>query len=136
MAFSGTQRTRLGAYALSRQPYGAFTGRVEAPVVATTARTGGIGHRRRKYPRRVAARGRLFTVKNADEERELLRELEQAALDQAQIAEALGDEVTAMRAKKLAHKIDKRVTAVDSREAAWLQRLRDEDEELLTLLLH
>ena len=33
MAFSGTQRTRLGAYALSRQPYGSFAGRGAAPVV-------------------------------------------------------------------------------------------------------
>ena len=135
MAFSGSQRTRLGAYALSRQPYGSFAGKAAVVITAASAAVGGgIDRRKSKYPRRVAARGRLYVVRNADEERALLLALEQSALDQAQIANALGDEVTAMRAKKVARKITKRVEAVDDREAEWLQRLRDEDEEILTIL--
>ena len=135
--FSGTQRTRLGLYGSVRAPYGSFAGRVESEVIPeapAAAVGGGIGKRRKKYPRRLYAKGRIYLVKNAEEERKILEELAQAAEEQAKVAAALGDEVTARRALKLSRKIIERVESVDSRETDWLKQLQDEDDEILLLL--
>lgn len=99
---------------------------------------GGIGHgykRRSKYPRRVTIAGRVHWVNSADEERALLRELQARAREQAQIAQALGDEPTAQAAKRLAVRIGRQVAQVDDREARWVGYLLAEDEEIL-LMLH
>lgn len=134
--FSGSQRTRLGAYGVSRQPYGSFAGRGEAPpeVVVTALTGGGSGAKRKKYPRRVFINGRVVVVQNAAQERQLMAELSAKAKEQAAIAQALGDEVIAKVIEKKAAKLERRVEAVDTRERDWLQRLRDEDEEIISIL--
>ncbi len=75
--------------------------------------------------------GRLYSVRNAEEERQLL----QAMLDRAKVlAEISPEPVEVKQAKKRALSIQKRMKAVDDTEARWLQRLRQIDEELLLLM--
>jgi len=102
-----------------------------APVPPPAATTSGGGGRKRKYPRRVMAYGKLYTVRNPDEERQLL----QALVDRAKTLAAISpepDEVAAVRRR--IRTIERRVKAVDDSEAQWLRRLREIDEELLLLL--
>lgn len=106
------------------------------PEVTVTRAGGGSGAKRKKYPRRVFVDGQVVVVRNADEERGLLRAMADRASDQAAIAAALESPEIAKTARAKAVKLIKRIEAVDDREAAWLQRLRDEDEEILTILLH
>lgn len=96
-------------------------------AVPAVVRGGGIGKR---YPKRVTIDGRVYTVRNRDEELALLRKLTEEANDQAAIAKGLGDEVLARRIIKKAQRLEKKV---DER-AAWLQRLLRDDEEILLLL--
>lgn len=136
MSFSGAQRTRLGAYGATRAPYGTFTGKGEAPPdVVVTTRAGGIGHYK-KYPRRLFVDGQVVLVRNAEEERRLLAALAERADEQARIAQALGDEQIAQIATKKSLKLKKRAVNTDDREAQWMDYLRNEDEEILTILLH
>lgn len=99
-----------------------------APPPATTS-TGG-GGKSKRYPRRVMLRGRLYTVRNPREERELL----QAALDRAKTLAAIAEPQEAADAKRTALRFAKRTKAVEREESQWLARLRQIDEELLLLL--
>lgn len=132
--------TRLGLYGGSRGLYGSFAGKT-AQVIADTTPAGGGGSytRRRKgrYPRRVSIGGRLYWVRNAEEERELLRQwqaqVEQEALELA-LSDAPAEEVARARVKVV--RAARRLDDVVSRETDWLERLRAEDEEILSVLLH
>lgn len=136
MSFSGTQKTRLGAYGASRPLYGSFAARVEtvAPTVAALT-PGGIGHKRKKYPRRVFIDGHVELVRNAAEERELLRAMAERAQEDAQILAALGDTDAAQEVRRKAKRILARVPRVDAREEAWLRKLREDDDEILSILM-
>lgn len=108
----------------------------DAPVVETPAATtgGGKSRRRSRYPRKVVVDGVVHVVNSPEEERRLLQALFERAQDAAQVAEGLGDTQLAQQIQKRAVRIRKRVEAVDNREQEWLQRLMDEDEEILVLL--
>lgn len=97
-----------------------------APVATTTSG----GGKSKRYPRRVMLRGRLYTVRNPREERELL----QAALDRAKTLAAIAEPQEAAEAKRTALRFAKRAKAVEREESQWLARLRQIDEELLLLL--
>ena len=110
------------------------------PLEATVAEdtTGGGSSRektkrRSRYPRRVVIDGAVYWVNNADEERRLLQAMAERAREQAQIAEALGDTELAETVRRKSVRIQRRVRKADDREAEWLARLRDEDDELLIL---
>lgn len=101
------------------------------PAPAATTTTTGGGKSRRKYPRRIMAHGKLYTVRNPEEERQLL----QALMDRAKTLAAVSPEPTEIAAvRKRIRAIERRVKAVDDSEAQWLRRLREIDEELLLLL--
>lgn len=100
---------------------------VEPPPATTT----GGGKSRRKYPRRVMAHGKLYTVRNPEEERQLL----QALMDRAKTLAAVSAEPEEVaQVRRRIKTIERRVKAVDDSEAQWLRRLREIDEELLLLL--
>lgn len=112
------------------------TADVEASATPDGGGRGAKSRRKSKYPRRISIGDRLVWVKSAEEERELLAqyvaklEAEKARLEaknapKRQIAQA---KVAVVRARR-------RIERVDDWEAAWLERLRQEDEEIL-LLLH
>ena len=100
------------------------------PAPAATTTTGG-GKSRRKYPRRIMAHGKLYTVRNPEEERQLLLALMDRAKTLAAVS-AEPEEIAAVRRR--IKTIERRVKAVDDSEAQWLRRLREIDEELLLLL--
>ena len=108
---------------------------VGAPV-PDQAPAGG-GRPRRRYPRRISIDGKLYWVRNPEEERALLKAHEEAA------REALARETeqhgpTSVEAKRAARRIvviEKRIAAVDGRESEWEQFLRQEDEELVAILM-
>jgi hypothetical protein len=102
-------------------------------AVAEETKGGGKSKQGRHYPRWVVVNGQRYYVNNAEEERRLLRLLQEKTEEAAKIAAALGDETLAKQATKRAVRIEKRQKTVDDREAEWLQRLQDEDEELLVL---
>lgn len=108
-------------------------GAVIPPVVAAVT-AGGFaeGRRRRgKYPRRLYIDGRLVTVRNAEEERELLRQwlesLKQTIVESEKPAEVV-------KARRAAIRVAKRIAKVDTRADAWAAQLRQYDEELVILL--
>lgn len=103
-----------------------------APPVPV-ARPGGIGHGRKKYPRRISVDGRVYTVRTQEEEMALLRQMAERARDQAQIAQYAGDEVTATRAANKADKLEARAFTVEEMQAAWIKYLQQEDEEILLI---
>jgi hypothetical protein len=98
------------------------------------AKPGGIGHgKRKKYPRRISVDGRIYNVRSESEEAELLRQMAERASDQAKIARAGGDEVTATRAAKKADKLEARAFTAEEMRAAWIKYLQQEDEEILLI---
>lgn len=97
------------------------------------ARPGGIGHGRRRYPKRVTVKGRVYTVQTAAEEREILRALAEEAREQAKIIEALGDRETAKRAVKFSQSLDSRAELARQAEAQWFAKLLQDDEEILLI---
>lgn len=103
-----------------------------APPVPA-AKPGGIGHGRKKYPRRISVDGRVYTVRAQEEEMALLRQMAERARDQAQIAQYAGDEVTATRAAKKADKLEARAFTAEEMQAAWIKYLQQEDEEILLI---
>lgn len=103
-----------------------------APPVPV-AKPGGIGHGKKKYPRRISVDGRVYTVRTQEEEMALLRQMAERARDQAQIAQYAGDEVTATRAAKKADKLEARAFTVEEMQAAWIKYLQQEDEEILLI---
>lgn len=103
-----------------------------APPVPV-ARPGGIGHGRKKYPRRISVDGRVYTVRTQEEEMALLRQMAERARDQAQIAQFAGDEVTATRAAKKADKLETRAFTAEEMRFAWIKYLQQEDEEILLI---
>lgn len=109
-------------------------------VSAAAALGGGSGakkYRRSRYPRRVSIDGRLMWVKSAEEERELLRawlarEAEEASTLQAQDAPV----IKVKKARMVVKRVENRIADTYDREAAWLDKLRREDDEILLALLH
>ncbi len=108
-------------------------------AVAPTKRTGGSPskqRRARRYPRRVSIDGRLVWVRSAEEERALLEQYRarlEAEAERLEAADAPAQ--TVARAKVRVIRVERRIAKVDNREAEWLARLQEEDEELL-LVLH
>lgn len=108
------------------------------PAPAVTPTGGGIGKRRRysRYPRRVMVEGRLFTVRTADEERQLLQAmLERATLAQ-EYADAVGDAPAEERARKRIARIQRGLKAAGEARRAWIERLLAEDEEIILAVMH
>lgn len=107
---------------------------VENGTVTTTVTPagGGSGAKRKKYPKRVYINGRAYTVKSEAEEKRLLEQWRQSIEDQAAITENLGETDLAQTIRKKAVRIAARVEAVNGDLYA---KLRDEDEEILALLL-
>jgi hypothetical protein len=100
------------------------------PVV--TSVPGGVGKyskKRNRYPRRVYIDGKAHWVSSPEEERQLL----EARRDR--LIEALREEDSpAPKLKKQIVKVERRIDNVAEREKAWLQKLYDEDEEILLLM--
>jgi len=100
---------------------------------------GGPGGRKRRrqgrYPRWVLIDGARHRVNSAEEERQLLAayqqrlEAEKAALEAQEAPQA---EIAPLRVKVA--RVERRIDAVDDREAEWKARLRRIDEELVLLL--
>lgn len=111
--------------------YGAAIALTSAAVAAVSAGGEEPGRRRGKYPRRVYIDGRLVTVRNAEEERELLRQwlesLQQTIVESEKPAEVV-------EARRAAIRVAKRIAKVDTRADAWAAQLRQYDEELVILL--
>lgn len=93
---------------------------------------GGIG-KKRKYPKRVYVKGRIYAVASEAEEARILRELAEEAEAQAKILEYAGDRATAEKARKAQIRLKKRAEAAEELRQQWLAFLRMEDEEILLL---
>lgn len=107
------------------------------PTPAPTTRGGGIGkHRRYKYPRRIMVHGRVHTVRNADEERQILRAMLERAQLALEYADAVNDKPAVEQAKKRIVRIRKGLSAAEEARRMWLRRLLDEDEEILLAVYH
>lgn len=139
MAYSGAQITRLGLAGIPRGLYGSFAGKAASTgaedVVVATA--GGIGKRKRRYagyPRRILLDGQIIVVQSPEEERALLRAMAERASEQAQTEAAAGNVEAAKRRMRIVKRAETRMRTVDSREADYIRRLHDEDEELVSLI--
>ncbi len=124
----------------SAQPYWSGEGDQTQPA---KKRLGGgkfKGKRGRdRYPRRVFIEGKSYWVKNADEERALLAAY-QARLEaeKEKLETVAPTPVVAEKVRKAAIKIarvERRIEKTATREAEWLERLRQEDDEIL-LMVH
>ena len=107
-----------------------------AGLRAPAAAIGGGKKRRSKYPRRVYINGKAHWVRNADEERELLRAhiaTLEARVERETVAKGPSKAKPTLRVLR---RYQKRLEAVDQRADDWLAHLRAEDEEILILLLH
>lgn len=131
--------TRLGLYGGPRGLYGDFSAKTEQEIVEVARKLGGSSKRRRRssrYPRRISIDGELHWVRNAEEERALLAayrarlEREAAALE---AEDAPAPKVAAAKVRLV--RAERRIEQVDDRRAAWMDKLRREDEEIL-LLFH
>ena len=105
-------------------------------AVVSTTTAGAPSRRRGRYPRRVVIDGVTYWANSAAHERQLLEahrsKVEADALVLA-ITNAPADVVA--KAKVKVKRAAARVAQVDTREDEWMQRLRDEDDEIL-LVLH
>ena len=100
-------------------------------VVETRAGGGYRGPYRQRYPRRISIDGTVYWVNSPEEERALLEAFRAKLERQAELAQ------TPKRKKTLTlrvRRVTKRIEKVDNQEEIWLERLRQEDEEILTLL--
>lgn len=95
-----------------------------APAVVTPTVTTGGG--RKRYPKRVMVKGRLYTVKSWDEELQLL----QASIDRIEYQSAIEN-----LPESIAQPIRKRLKKVESEHQKWVKQMRAIDDELLLLLL-
>lgn len=139
MAYSGAQVTRLGLAGIPRGLYGSFAGKTASTgaedVVVSTG--GGIGKRKRKlagYPRRVLIDGRVVVVNSPEEERALLRAMAERASAAAKAEAAVGHVEVARQRLRVVKRVENRLASVDDREAEYVRRLHEEDEELITLI--
>lgn len=111
----------------------------DAPAVVepTTPDGGGRGAKGRgRYPRRVIIGGRVYWVKNAEEERRLLADyIASLEAHKARLEERKAPETSVAKARVAIVRAERRLEKVDDREARWHAKLKDEDEEIL-LLLH
>lgn len=98
-------------------------GQAAAPQPEVTTSTG--GGKSRRYPRRVMVRGRLYVVRSALEERQLL----QAVLDRAREAAPASPAEVRQQVR-----IQRRLKQAEDEEAQWMARLREIDDELLLLV--
>ena len=91
--------------------------------------------RKSKYPRRVSIDGKLYTVKSADEERELL-EAYRAKLEREALTLALEDapKEQVAKAKVKVIRAQRRIEEVEDGAQAWLDHLREEDEIILSAI--
>ena len=103
-------------------------GAVPPPATPTTGGGSSKKKKGRKYPRKVMVRGALYTVRNLEEELQLL----QAALDRAEYQDAISVQV---ETAKPVQSIRRRIKKVESERQKWLAKLRQADEEII-LLLH
>lgn len=107
-------------------------GETPEPTPEVVTQTGG-GKKKRysRYPRRILMDGRLYTAHSAEDERQLL----QAFLDRARETAASEPPEIAAETIKRAVRIQKRIEKAAEREAQWMRRLQEMDEELLILLM-
>jgi hypothetical protein len=130
--------TRLGLHGGPRGLYGSFEGKELAVVVVETSTGGGRGSKRRnKYPRRVVINGVVYWVSSAAEERVLLAQHQASVEAEAlllAVSDAPAEEVKA--AKVRVQRVQRRIEATDTREADWMEYLLQEDEEIISLVLH
>lgn len=104
----------------------------------TPALGGGGGHKKSRvasrYPRWILVDGQRFRVNSAREEAELLARLRN---EREKAAETAQEPVEAEQARRVARRIKRREEKLEPDVAAeWLELLKQEDEELLSLLAH
>jgi hypothetical protein len=113
--------------AITRGLYSSFADKAEAAPQVTVTPGGGRRRRYAGYPRRVLIDGKLYTVKSAEEERELLRQWRERLL------RAAPDELP-KSARITVKRIERRLLDADDRASDWHRQLMQQDEELLALL--
>lgn len=92
-----------------------------------------VGHR---YPRWVIVEGKRYRVGSAREEAELLARLREEREAQAKAAEAAQEAARAAQITRKAKRIKRREEKLEPDvEAEWLEFLKQEDEEILSLLV-
>lgn len=107
-------------------------------AVETAVPAGGKGKRKKYkgYPRRIVIDGQTYWVKTAEEER-LLLDAYRASLEvQLEAAQVVEDTEKARRIRVRVKQVTRRIEQVKERADDWAQQLRDEDEELILMLLH
>lgn len=89
-----------------------------------------------RYPRKVSVNGDLYVVQSAAEEAALLNRLRKEAEAKASAAEAASKPIAAKKARRLAKRIERREEKLEQAQDTWLEHLKREDEELISLLVH
>lgn len=86
-----------------------------------------------RYPRKIMIDGMLHLVFSPQQERQLLSEYRaRIEADAIEAFDAKPEAVKPMKTKIM--RVARRVAEVDTRESEWLQRLIDEDDEILTAI--
>ena len=116
---------------------GLSAGVTDGSAVAPTGGGRGSKKAKGKYPRKIVIDGVVYYVNSAAEERRLLAQ-HQAKVEADALMLAVSDapETVVKKARVKVKRAAARLEAVDTREADWLQRLRDEDEEILMVVMH
>ena len=138
--------TYLSTIATPSCPYGSFDGKVEQVVVVPDAtKKGGAGGWRRLKKRKpwwIVVDGERYKVVSAQQEREIVeawQERLESAVEEIQAAVA-GTQTTKARALKASlTKATKRLAAarireIEEHEAIRIDRLHQDDEDIITLL--
>lgn len=138
-AASSSAVTRVGILTIPQMPYCSFAGKT-AQVVADVSVPDGGGRgqkasRRLRYPRRIMVDGRLYIVSSPEEERQLLESLAHRALVEAEEVERT-QPVQAAKKRRLAKRIQRRVEKAEDASQRWQEFLEQEDEEILSFLVH
>ena len=104
-------------------------------AVAEEAVGGGIG-KRWKRKRRITIEGQVYTVDSPAEEARLIAEYRQRLLARLEVAQERGDEGQARKVRIAIRRAQTRQIKAEDRRAAWLDAIREEDDEILMMVLH
>ena len=130
--------TRLGMYGGPRGLYGDFHPKgavVEPPSGAGGGLKKGGKKRAKCWPRRIYIDGKLYTVRNAEEERELLRQYLDSLRAKAEVLEERDAPVEQVKKARIrVRRVARRIEKVATREEEWYRQLCEEDEEILMIL--